>query len=178
MSLFFDLLSAINNPNQQANVSQLTSVMSSVQALTNNHNIPSSQLENVMSVAGNLIRPVMQQQQGAIGEGRLQNLLGQAANAGANGTILQSLISPQIMQQMGDTIAQRTGVSSSIIQSAMPSIISTVMGLLNMGAAKSSAWGGANPLLTTFLDQDRDGDTDLGDVMKFAKRFLNPAATA
>jgi hypothetical protein len=32
---------------------------------------------------------------------------------------------------------------------------------------------GTNPLLTGFLDGDKDGDVDLGDVFKFATRFLN-----
>jgi len=42
-----------------------------------------------------------------------------------------------------------------------------------MGASTSGV-GGSNSLLNTFLDSDRDGDTDLGDVFKFANRFLNP----
>lgn len=176
MSLFFDVLSAINNPSQQASVSQLANVMGAVQSLSNNHNIPANQVENVMSVAGDLLRPVLQQQQSTIGEGRLQNIVSQLAASGASGAVLQSLISPQIMQQIGDAIAQKTGISSNVIQSAMPSIVSSVMGLLNMGSSTSNNWGSSNPLLTTFLDRDGDGDTDLGDVMKFANRFLNPAA--
>lgn len=176
MSLFFDLLSSINNPNQQASVSQLASVMSSVQSFANQNNIPPNQLENIMSVAGNLLRPVLKQQQATIGEGRLQNLLGQVAGSGASATVLQSIISPQIMQQMAGTIAQKTGVSSNIIQSAMPTIVSTAMSLLNMGSPKSGGWTGSNPLLSSFLDQDGDGDADLGDVIKFANRFLNPAS--
>jgi hypothetical protein len=44
MSLFFDLLSAINNPNQQASVSQLSSLMGSVQSLTAEHGVQPSQI--------------------------------------------------------------------------------------------------------------------------------------
>ncbi|HEY9736123.1 MAG TPA: hypothetical protein V6D06_07565, partial [Trichocoleus sp.] len=35
--------------------------------------------------------------------------------------------------------------------------------------------GSGNSLLNAFLDSDRNGRTELGDVVKFAGRFLNPA---
>ncbi|PAX55193.1 DUF937 domain-containing protein [Brunnivagina elsteri] len=174
MSIFFDLLSAINNPNQQANVSQLSSIINSVQNLTTNQGIDKSQLQSIMSIVGNQIRPALQQQEAIIGKGRLENLVSQVVISGGE-SALQSLFSPQLMQQIAETVTKQTGMNSNLIQSALPTLTSAVLSLLQMGAPQTGAWGNSNPLLNSFLDTDSDGDTDLGDVMKFANRFLNPA---
>lgn len=175
MSIFFDILSAINNPNQQASVSQLSSLMSSIQSLGANYGIGSSQMQTMVSVVANLIRPVLQQQQATVGTGGLETLISQAANAGGSAVALQSLIGPELMQQFSQIVGQQTGLSSNIIQTVLPNVISTVLSFLNMGAPKPGVWG-SNSLLTAFLDSNADGNADFGDVMKYANRFLNPAA--
>ncbi|MEA5572389.1 DUF937 domain-containing protein [Calothrix sp. UHCC 0171] len=177
MSIFFDLLSAINNPNQQANVSQLQSIISSVQNLTANQGINNSQLQSIISIVGEQIRPALQQQQAIIGKGRLENLVSQVVTSGAGGSAFQSLFSPQLMQQIAETVTQKTGVNLSVVQSVIATITSTALSLLEMGAPQTGAWGTSNPLLNSFLDTDNDDDTDLGNVMKFANRFLNPASS-
>jgi hypothetical protein len=79
------------------------------------------------------------------------------------------------MEQIGTTVAQQTGINSSTVQGALPTVTSAALSLLQMGSPQTGAWGTTNPLLNSFLDQDGDGDTDLGDVIKFANRFLNPS---
>jgi hypothetical protein len=175
MSMFFDILSAINNPSQQGSVSHLANIMNSVQNLTSDRGIQPAQVQTMMSEVGNLIRPVLRQQQEAIGSGRLDNLIGEVATNGANGTAFQSLFSPQLMQQISETVAQKTGMSPNVVQTALPTVTSAVLGLLRMGTPQTAAWGNSNPLLSSFLDSDKDGDTDLSDAFKFANRFLNPA---
>ncbi|BAZ42463.1 hypothetical protein NIES4101_84320 [Calothrix sp. NIES-4101] len=176
MSIFFELLSAINNPNQQANVSQLQSIISSVQNLTTNQGINNLQLQSIMSIVGEQIRPALQQQQAIIGKGRLENLVSQAVTSGAGGSAFQSLFSPQFMQQIAETIIQKTDVNLNVVQSVIPTITSTALSLLEMGAPQTGAWGTSNPLLSSFLDTDDDGDNNLGNVIKFADRFLNPVS--
>lgn len=176
MSMFFDVLSAINNPDQQANVPQLASIMNSVQSLTTNRGMQPNQVQSMVSIVGNMIRPVLKQQQTTIGSGRLENLISQVVASGAGGSSLTSLLSPQLMQQISETVTQQTGMSPNLVQSALPTVVSAVLGMLQMGAPQTGAWGNSNPLLNSFLDSDKDGDTDLGDVMKFANRFLNPNA--
>ncbi len=174
MSIFFDLLSAINNPNQQGNVSQLSSVMNSLQSMTNNRGIQPSQMQSMMSLVGNLIRPELKQQRATMGEAKFENLIGQAVASGLGTSTFQSLVSPKLMQQISQTVAQKTGISPNVVQTAIPAIVSTLFGLLNMGAPKEGTRG-TNSLLNSFLDSDNDGDTDLGDVLKFASRFLSPS---
>jgi hypothetical protein len=72
-------------------------------------------------------------------------------------------------------VSQKTGISVSVIQSALSAVIPAVLSLLNLGTGKPGSGLSDNPLLSAFLDGDRDGDTDLGDVLKFAIRFINPA---
>lgn len=175
MGLFFDILSSINNPNQQGSVSQLESILNTVNQLSANHGVDASQIQSVMSTVGNLIRPVLQQKNSIPGVG-LESLLGQFMGAGGSAMALQSLLSPEVQQQMVQAIANTTGLSPTQIQAALPTLISAVMSLLNMGATKPGIQGGGNPLLTAFLDADKD--VDLGDVMKFANRFLNPPQAA
>jgi hypothetical protein len=174
MGLFFDVLSAINNPNQQANVSQLESLTNSIQNLGASNGIQPAQMQNMVSGLGNLIRPALQQQRAAVGGGQLENLVGQALGAGAGATALQALIPPQLMQQFSQVLSQKTGLSPNLVQSVLPSLLPSVLGLLQMGSGKPGTTN-SNALLNSFLDSDQDGDVDLGDVMKFAGRFLYPA---
>ncbi|HEY9644139.1 MAG TPA: DUF937 domain-containing protein [Coleofasciculaceae cyanobacterium] len=183
MGLFFDVLSAINNPNQQANVEQLGSLVNSVQQLSQQTGLDMGTTQNVISALGSAIRPVLQEQSSAMGGqqfakvlsqlgggGKLGGLMGAAGGAG----MLQALIPAQMQQQLAQTVAQKTGLDAAMIQSLIPTLIPIAINFLNMGANKPGTPGGANPLLSAFLDGDRDGDTDLGDVMKFASRFMNP----
>lgn len=177
MGMFFDVLSAINNPNQQANVPQLESITNSIQQVVTSQGIDAGKTQALMSALGGFLRPALKQQQSAMGGGQLENLLGRlgtGAGTAAGASAISSIFPPQMQQQMIQAIAQKTGLSPNMLQGAMPILIPAVLGLLSMGANKPGASGG-NPLLSSFLDSDRDGDTDLGDVFKFATRFLSPA---
>lgn len=181
MGMFFDVLSAINNPNQQANVSQLESITNSIQQVATSQGLDASKTQSLMSALGGFLRPALKQQQSAMGGGQLESLLGRlstgagaAAGTAAGATALSSLFPPQMQQQMIQAVAQKTGLSPNMLQGAMPILIPAVLGLLNMGANKPGT-GGGNPLLTGFMNSDRDGDVDLGSVFKFANRFLSPA---
>lgn len=173
MGLFFDVLSAINNPNQQASVSQLESITSSIQQMASTQGLDAAKTQSVLSALGSVLRPTLAQQQGVMGGNQLEDLLGRVGT-GTNSAAIASLLPPQIQQQLVQNVAQKTGISPNLLQSMLPTLIPAVLGLLGMGATKPGTSGG-NPLLDAFLDGDRDGNTNLGDVFKFASRFLNPA---
>jgi len=177
MGLFFDVLSSINNPNQQGSVSQLSSLTNSIQQVASTQGIDASKTQSLLSAMGGFLQPALQQQQQTMGAGQLSNLIGQlgaGAGAGVGASALSALLPPQMQQQMVQGIAQKTGLSPNMLQSALPVLVPAVMGLLNMGAHKPGT-GTGNPLLNTFLDSNRDGRTDLGDAFKFATRFLSPS---
>lgn len=172
MGLFFEVLSAINNPNQQGNADQLGSLMNTVQQLGAGRGINAPTLQTALSAVGNFIQPALKQQSAAVGERSLNQLVSQLADPSAGTGAIQSLLSPQLQQQMIQSVSQTTGLSANTLQSLLPGLLSTAMGFLNMGATKPGI-PGSNPILSAFLNSDRDGNTDLGNVFKFASRFLD-----
>lgn len=166
MGLFFDVLSAINNPNQAASVDQLSQITGTVQQLATSQGIDPSTMQNVLSHLGGALRPVLEQQSGGLG-----GLVGQLAGSGAAAGALSSLLTPQLQQQIVSAVSSRTGIDADTLQGMLPTLIPVVLNLLNMGSTSS----GSNPLLTAFLNNSNGQNADLGDVFKFAGRFLNPA---
>ncbi|MBD1910062.1 MULTISPECIES: DUF937 domain-containing protein [unclassified Leptolyngbya] len=170
MAMFFDVLSAINNPNLQGNVAQLETVVNTVQQFAADHHIPPSTMQTILSALGGLVQANIRH--GGLGSGQLGNLLGQTLGGGGAAGV-QALFPPPIQQQFAQEVGQRTGLDTGVIQAGLPLLLPAVLKLLNMGNPKSEA-GGANPLLTMFLDGDRDGDTDLGEVFRLATHYINP----
>lgn len=194
MGLIFDVLSAINNPNQNANVDQLSGVMNSLQQAASTNGVNPATMQNALSGLGSVLRPALQQQ--AAAPGGLDGLLGQMAQmaGGAGGNVgagnlgglgnlaagaggmgaLSSLLTPQLQQQLVDVICQKSGMNPGLVQGLLPAVIPAVMQFLNMGSTTPGSGPLSNPLLKSFLDSDRDQDVDLGDAFRFASRFLNP----
>lgn len=183
MGLFFEVLSAINNPHQSASIDQLSSLTGSVQQLATQNGISAGTMQSVLSSLGGALAPALQQQLGAGGGQQLGGLLGQLTGGNLAGNVLSqatsgnldassisSLIPPQVQQQIAQVVAQKTGLNAGMIQGLLPTLLPTVLGFFKMGA---STTGGGNPLLNAFLDSNHDGNTDLGDMIKFADRFLN-----
>jgi hypothetical protein len=176
MGMFFDVLSAINNPNLQGNVPQLEASVDAVQEFAAKNNLPPFAMQTMMSTVGSLLQENIRQQAG-MGLPQLTQLLRQDGGTPGNVAALQTLFPPQLQQQIVPVLAQKTGLSPALIQAALPTVMPAVMNLLKMGNPKPGTTTAANPLLTMFLDGDRDGDTDLGDVFKFANRFIHPSQT-
>lgn len=171
MGLFFEVLSAINNPNQQGSAEQLGSLMNSVQQLGAGRGINAPTLQTALSAVGSFIQPALKQH--ATGDDRsLNQMVSQLADSTAGTGALQSVLTPQLQQQMIQMVSQRTGLSDNTLQSLLPGLLSTAVGFLNMGANKPGV-PGSNPVLSAFLNSDRESDTDLGTVFKFASRFLD-----
>lgn len=174
MSLFFDVLSAINNPNQQGNVEQLGSVVDSLEQLASRQGLAMEQMTTMLDSLGGALQPVLQDQASALGVGALEGLLTKLSGSGSLG-LLQVAIPRSIQQEIIQAVASQTGVQADQIQAMLPQLIPAIMGLLAMGAAKPGT-SGQNGLLTAFLNSEQGQSTDLGTVITFANRFLNPPA--
>jgi Bacterial protein of unknown function (DUF937) len=173
MSLFFDVLSAINNPNQQANISHLESMTSAVQKVAGEHGIPSNQMPTILSAVGSAVLPALQLKAGGGGNPLEQMMDGGVGGGMLGNAALQNLLPAQAQAQLVEGLAQKTGLNTSMLRSMVPALIPVVMGFLNMGANKPGQPGG-NPLLSAFLGGN-SGGSDLGNVLTMANRFLNPA---
>jgi hypothetical protein len=170
MGLFFDVLSAINNPNQQASISHLETMTNAVQKVAGEHGVPSNQMPTILSAVGSAVLPALQQKAGGGGNPLEQLMGGMLGNA----ALQSSVLPPQAEAQLVNGIAQKTGLNASVLQSMVPALIPVVMGFLAMGANKPGQPSG-NPLLSAFLSGSQDGGSDLGNVLNFANRFLNPS---
>ena len=175
--MFFEVLSAINDPTKQGSIDQLSQVTGIVQQLAKSNGLSDDQMGSIMSALGGALQPALKQQAGALGGGQLTSMLGQLTGGGGNAAAIQAMIPPQMQQQIAQTIAQKTGMNPALVQAMLPQLITAALGMFKMGATKPGvAAAGGNPLLNAFLDGNRDGSTDMGDVLKFAGRFLNAPA--
>lgn len=181
MGMFFDVLSAINNPNQEASIDKLSEVTGSLNEITSNTDLDPSAMEGVLSSLGGVLSSHLKdesQKDGNFLDGIMDKFTGGDDNpltGGGNPLTggIQSMISNQMEDQIIRAVAAKTGLNTSMLQGVVPRLLPAVMGLLRMGKTTPGAVGeSGNPLLKSFLDGD--GGADLGNVFKFANRFLNP----
>jgi hypothetical protein len=163
MGMFFELLNSINDPKQSGSIEQLAGLMNGVNAVAQKHDIDASTLQSVMSAMSDPMRSALQTQ--TMNQNPMEIL---TTVLSGNPAAISSLFTPQLQQQMIQMVSQKTGVSSSVIQAMVPALIPVVMNLFKMGGSGLST----NSLFSAFLGGDR---ADLGQVMKYADRFLNLA---
>jgi hypothetical protein len=71
---------------------------------------------------------------------------------------------------MVQQITQRTGLGLGTVKAIVPLVLPIVMQIFSMGAGSPKV---SNGILNGFIDGDNS--RDLGEVYKFANRFLNVA---
>ncbi len=164
MGMFFELLNSINDPKQSGSIEQLAGLMNGVNAVAQKHDIDASTLQSVMSAMSDPMRSALQTQ--TMNQNPME--IPTTVMSG-NPAAISSLFTPQLQQQIIQIVSQKTGVSSSVIQAMVPALIPVVMNLFKMGGGGGLS---TNSLFSAFLGGDR---ADLGQVMKYADRFLNLA---
>lgn len=179
MSLFNQIVSALNNPEQEASNTQLSNIIDTVQQLASSSNTNSSDIQTAMSIVGNFTRSALQQQRNERGVGEVNQLIERFAGNTASSQALQTLFSTPQLQQMIQQINLRTGLNSRTIHNMLPILVPLVLNLLKTGNRKTnypatnSASIASNSVLDSFLDADGDGDVDIADAMIMANRYLN-----
>lgn len=171
MSIFNQILSAIDNPEREASTNQLGSIIDTVQQLSGNYQTNPSTVQSAMSIVGNYTKSALQQQRRQGGTARVNQLIGQFGGTQANSQILSTLFGSSQLQDMVEQISRRTGLNSRTIMTMLPILVPLVLNLLRTGNSKNSVQGN-NPVLNSFLDSDGDGDVDLNDMMNMASRHL------
>jgi membrane-bound lytic murein transglycosylase B len=182
MGLFYEILNAVNNPNQQGSPDQLGAILNTIQQVAGSQGLDASSTQGVLSVVGGYVRSALQQQRATGGNASVEALLNQFSGTHPNPNALQALFTPNQQQQVAQAAAQRTGVDANTILALLPVLVPVVLNLLKTGTAdqanpqanpQAANQPGGNSVLNTFLDSDGDGDVDVGDVMSLANRFLN-----
>lgn len=171
MNIFNQIVSAIDNPEQEASNNQLSSILDTVQQLSVNYQANPSAVESAMSIVGNYTKSALQQQRNQGGTTQVNQMLNQFGGTQASPQVLSALFGSSQLQSMITQISQRTGLNSQTIQSMLPILVPLVLNLLKTGNQKGNLQGG-NPVLNSFLDSDGDGDVDVSDMMTMASRYL------
>lgn len=173
MSLFDEILGAVNNPNQQASVDQLGNLVGMVQQVSGNNGMDAATTQSVMSMVGSAVQSGLQDHSQANGMDATQNLVNQLSSGNTNAGAIASLIPPDLQRQVSSAIALQTGLDAGMVQSMLPSLIPVVLGMIQSGAPQGGTQSaGDNPLLNMFLDANHDGNLDVGDAMGLAMKFM------
>ena len=172
MSLFNQILSAIDNPEQEASTNQLGNILDTVQQLSGSYHTQPSSIESAMSIVGNFTRSALKEQRNRGGASQAQQLVNNFAGNRASSQAINALFSSSQLQSMIQQISSRTGLNARTIQMMLPVLVPLVLNMLKTGNNTRTSQAG-NSVLNSFLDQDRDGDVDVADAMRMASRYLN-----
>ncbi|HAA32132.1 MAG TPA: hypothetical protein DCE56_36055 [Cyanobacteria bacterium UBA8553] len=171
MSLFEQIINAIDSPTQQASPSQLGDIVGTVQQLSNNANTDPSTIQSVLSIVGGYARSALQQKRDNEGQEQTQDFVNQFGGTNPSNQAVQLLFGNSQIQQISQEVERRTGLSAGTVQTMLPILVPLVLKFLQTGSNSQNPQG-ANPVLNTFLDADNDGDVDIADAMQMAGRYL------
>ncbi|WP_066382022.1 MULTISPECIES: DUF937 domain-containing protein [unclassified Anabaena] len=172
MGLFDQVLNAVNNPNLQGNISQIQTIIDSVQDLSTTTGTDPGTMQSVMGVVGNYVRTALQQKQATEGNETAQALVNQYAGSTFDEQAVNSLFSPDTQEQVARVTAQRTGLDANTILQLLPVVVPLVLNFLKSGANAQNTQTAGNPVLNNFLDADKDGDVDIADAIQLASRYV------
>ncbi len=171
MSIFNQILSAIDNPEREASKDQLGSILDTVQQLSGNYQAKPDAIQSAMSIVGNYTKSALQQQRNSGNAAGVNQLVNQFGGTRANSQVLSTLFNTSQVQDMIGQISRRTGLNAGTITAMLPILVPLVLNLLKTGNQKGNVRG-SNPVVSSFLDSDGDGDVDLNDALGMAYRYL------
>ncbi|MBD2483677.1 DUF937 domain-containing protein [Planktothrix sp. FACHB-1365] len=172
MGLFDQIVTALNDPNQAGNSTQMGNILNTAQQLGNQLGISPQTSQMVMSMVGSSVRSSLQEKRTQLGSEATQNIVNEFGGTTPSTQAVQMLFSPTQQEQLIQTISQHTGVSSQTLQSLLPIVVPLVLNLLKTGTNQQQPQGGSNPVLNSFLDADGDGDVDVADAMRLAGQYF------
>lgn len=172
MGLFDRIINAIDDPNHQGSSGDLSNIFSTIQQLSNNYGAQPSTVQSALSIVGNYVRGALQQKRSTDGNEEALAVVNQYSGTYPNPQAVNRLFSPNQAEQIAQIVAQQTGLNVGTIQQMLPILVPLVLNLLQTGTRGQNPQHGSNPVLSAFLDADRDGDVDIADAMQMAGRYL------
>lgn len=174
MSLFDQVLNAINEPSKQASSSQLSQIVSMVEQLSQVGGVNTQTGQAITSIVGKYVRSALKEKRQNQGIEETEAVIERYSGTSPDPNAVDAVMSPQRREQMATEAATSTGLNREVIQSMLPTLIPLVLQLLQAGANNNKAPGQRNnSVLQSFLDTDGDRDVDVADALSLAKRFLS-----
>lgn len=177
MGLFDQIINAIDNSNRESNPEaysgQMAGILSTIQQLSDSYGADPTKVQSVLSIVGNYVRSALQQKRTTDGNEEAEAIVARNSGIYPNPQAVHALFSRNQEEQVAEAAAQRTGLNVGTIQQMLPILVPLVLNLLQTGTHAQNQRGGSNPVLSAFLDADRDGDVDVADAIQMAGRYLN-----
>ncbi len=171
VSLFNTILSAIDNPSQQASPNQLGTIVNTVQQLSQSSQANPAALQSAVGIVGKYVRSSLQEKRANDGAEAAEDIVDRYSGTGANAAAVDLLFSTPQVQAIATEVAEKTGLEAQTLQNLLPSLVPLVLQFLQTGQTTDSQRGN-NSVLNNFLDADGDGDVDLSDAMQRAGQYL------
>jgi len=172
MSFFNQILSAIDNSDQEASSGQVASMLGTVQQVGDSYGTDPSMVQSALSIVGNHVRSALQQKRDTDGSEQAQGLVNDYSGTYPNPQAVNSLFSPNQLNGVVEAVTQKTGLNAGMVQQMLPILVPLVLNMLKTGTHTQNPQGG-NPVLNAFLDADGDGDIDISDAMQMVGRHLS-----
>ncbi|WP_159789908.1 hypothetical protein [Sodalinema gerasimenkoae] len=171
MSIFEKISGAFNDPNLQANVGQVTSIVSTLQQSGSSQGLNANTSQVLLSLVGKQVQSSLKSKCDKEGTGTVQTLIEQFGGNNPNLQAVQALLSPKQQEEVVSEASQKTGVNASQIQALLPVLVPLVLNLLKSGNSCKDAKSGNNPVLMDFLSGD--GGMNVSNAISLAGQFLN-----
>lgn len=172
MKLFDQIVGALNNPELQASSNQINDLMNTAQQLGVNLGGSPETTQAAMSVVGDYVRSALKEKRDNEGKESVQSLVNQYSGVKPNPAVVQLLFSPQQQNQMIEAVEKRTGINAQIIKGLLPMLVPMVLNFLQTGTNSKNPQQGDNPVLSSFLDSNGDGEADIAGVIQLAGKFF------
>lgn len=169
MNLSDLLAGAVQNPTQQANPTDMSSLLGSVQQLSQRAGTDPSTIQSLLTAVGPHVRDALAQKQSTQGEQEAQAIVSAHQGTEADPQAVNRLFSPEAQERVAQDAAGRTGLDMGTVKSLLPIVVPLILKMLHGG---SSTEGGGNPLLSSLLGAGQEGQMDVGKALNLVSTFF------
>lgn len=167
MSFVNAIMSAVQDPNTMGSMGQVGEILGAVNGVAQENGIDAKTMQSVVGVVGKYVQGGLQARDGDDTPDRAQDLVSQFAGSDASEQALNAILSAPQVEGLVEELEKMTGLDAGTVRGLLPMAVPLVLNLLKTGETNQEG-STDNDLLTSFLDSDGDGDTDLSDVMGMA----------
>ena len=171
MNILNQVLSALDNPDQDATSGQMAVMLNTVQQLGDTYGTDALTVRSMLLIVGNHIRSALQQKRTTEGTAQAEAVVDRYSGTYPNDQAVNVLFNSPQVEGIVQEIANRTGLNAATIQDMLPILVPLVLNFLKTGS-KAQHSQGSNPVLNAFLDADGDRDIDIADAILLAGRHV------
>ena len=167
MDFLKSIMSAVEDPNTMGSMGQVAGILSAVNGVAKDNGVDAKTMQSVVGVVGKYVQGGLQARDADDSPATAQDLVSQFAGNQPSEQALNAILStPQVNSLVGE-LEGMTGLEEGTIRGLLPMAVPLVLNLLKTGETAEEG-STSNSLVSSFIDQDGDGDTDLSDVMGMA----------